>query len=82
MICVLFTENVNGILQSEEIYIEILLDTVAHMSPNLLGTNGVKKLKSGKTSYTDFHFINHLQNGGICYAITTDFKWILMIFFV
>ncbi|XP_072939627.1 uncharacterized protein [Epargyreus clarus] len=41
-------ENVNGILQSEEIYIEILLDTVSHMSPMLLGQNGVRKLKSGR----------------------------------
>ncbi|XP_013196634.1 uncharacterized protein LOC106139692 [Amyelois transitella] len=41
-------ENVNAILQSEEKYIEILLDTVANMSPNLLGTNGVRKLKSGR----------------------------------
>lgn len=29
-------------------YIEILLDTVANMSPLLLGINGVKKLKNGK----------------------------------
>ncbi|KAJ8719611.1 hypothetical protein PYW08_011786 [Mythimna loreyi] len=41
-------DNINSILQSEEMYIEILLDTVAHMSPNLLGTNGVKKLKNGR----------------------------------
>ncbi|XP_026330699.1 uncharacterized protein LOC113238160 isoform X1 [Hyposmocoma kahamanoa] len=41
-------ENVNGILQSEEMYIEILLDTVANMSPKLLGPNGVRKLKSGR----------------------------------
>ncbi|XP_075976684.1 uncharacterized protein LOC142976947 [Anticarsia gemmatalis] len=41
-------DNINSILQSEEIYIEILLDTVAHMSPTLLGTNGVKKLKNGR----------------------------------
>ncbi|CAG9100691.1 unnamed protein product [Plutella xylostella] len=41
-------ENVNGILQSEEMYIEILLDTVSNMAPKLLGTNGVKKLKSGR----------------------------------
>ncbi|XP_026730638.1 uncharacterized protein LOC113495845 [Trichoplusia ni] len=41
-------ENINGILQSEEMYIEILLDTVANMSPNLLGSNGVKKLKNGR----------------------------------
>ncbi|CAH0400108.1 unnamed protein product [Chilo suppressalis] len=41
-------ENVNGILQSEELYIEILLDTVANMSANLLGTHGTRKLKSGR----------------------------------
>ncbi|XP_050344507.1 uncharacterized protein LOC126769664 [Nymphalis io] len=41
-------ENVNGILQSEEMYIEILLDTVANISPVLLGPKGVKKLKSGR----------------------------------
>ncbi|CAG9583208.1 unnamed protein product [Danaus chrysippus] len=41
-------ENVNSILQSEEIYIEILLDTVANTSPLLLGPKGVKKLKSGR----------------------------------
>nr|XP_026493812.1 uncharacterized protein LOC113399026 [Vanessa tameamea] len=41
-------ENVNGILQSEEMYIEILLDTVANISPILLGPKGVKKLKSGR----------------------------------
>lgn len=41
-------ENINGILQSEEIYIEILLDTVANMAPTLLGSNGVRKLKSGR----------------------------------
>ncbi|XP_063828988.1 uncharacterized protein LOC135078319 [Ostrinia nubilalis] len=41
-------ENVNGILQSEEMYIEILLDTVANMSAPLLGTNGTRKLKSGR----------------------------------
>ncbi|CAG4952736.1 unnamed protein product [Colias eurytheme] len=41
-------ENVNSILQSEEIYIEILLDTVANISPLLLGAKGVKKLKSGR----------------------------------
>ncbi|KAL4715689.1 hypothetical protein ACJJTC_006268 [Scirpophaga incertulas] len=41
-------ENVNGILQSEELYIEILLDTVANMSATLLGPNGVRKLKSGR----------------------------------
>lgn len=41
------SDNINSILQSEEMYIEILLDTVAHMSPNLLGPNGVKKLKNG-----------------------------------
>lgn len=45
---ILIAENVNGILQSEEIYIEILLDTVANLAPSLLGNNGVKKLKSGK----------------------------------
>lgn len=43
-----FSENVNTILQSEEMYIEILLDTVANVSPLLLGPKGVKKLKSGK----------------------------------
>ncbi|CAG9788210.1 unnamed protein product [Diatraea saccharalis] len=41
-------DNVNAILQSEELYIEILLDTVANMSPNLLGNNGTRKLKSGR----------------------------------
>ncbi|XP_022112397.2 uncharacterized protein LOC110991368 [Pieris rapae] len=41
-------ENVNSILQSEEVYIEVLLDTVANISPLLLGNKGVKKLKSGK----------------------------------
>ncbi|OWR51364.1 hypothetical protein KGM_206665 [Danaus plexippus plexippus] len=41
-------ENVNSILQSEEIYIEILLDTVANTSPLLLGPKGVKKLRSGR----------------------------------
>ncbi|KAF9422920.1 hypothetical protein HW555_001463 [Spodoptera exigua] len=41
-------DNINSILQSEEMYIEILLDTVANMSPNLLGHNGVKKLKNGR----------------------------------
>uniref|UniRef100_A0A2H1VJ63 SFRICE_001171 n=1 Tax=Spodoptera frugiperda TaxID=7108 RepID=A0A2H1VJ63_SPOFR len=41
-------DNINSILQSEEMYIEILLDTVANMSPNLLGQNGVKKLKNGR----------------------------------
>ncbi|CAB3247367.1 unnamed protein product [Arctia plantaginis] len=41
-------DNINSILQSEEMYIEILLDTVANMSPLLLGTNGVKKLKNGR----------------------------------
>ncbi|XP_047997538.1 uncharacterized protein LOC125235137 [Leguminivora glycinivorella] len=41
-------ENVNSILQSEEIYIEILLDTVANMAPTLLGNNGIKKFKSGR----------------------------------
>ncbi|XP_034833081.1 uncharacterized protein [Maniola hyperantus] len=41
-------ENVNTILQSEEMYIEILLDTVANISPLLLGPKGVKKLKSGR----------------------------------
>lgn len=41
------SENVNSILQSEEIYIEILLDTVANTSPLLLGPKGVKKLRSG-----------------------------------
>ncbi|KAI5646370.1 hypothetical protein NE865_01832 [Phthorimaea operculella] len=41
-------ENVNSILQSEEIYIEILLDTVANNAAILLGTNGVKKMKSGR----------------------------------
>ncbi|XP_039757028.1 uncharacterized protein LOC120631485 isoform X1 [Pararge aegeria] len=41
-------ENVNTILQSEEIYIEILLDTVANVSPLLLGPKGVKNLKSGR----------------------------------
>ncbi|XP_053608819.1 uncharacterized protein LOC128674352 isoform X2 [Plodia interpunctella] len=41
-------ENVNAILQSEEKYIEILLDTVANMAPSLLGANGVRKLKSGR----------------------------------
>ncbi|CAH0727022.1 unnamed protein product, partial [Brenthis ino] len=41
-------ENVNGILQSEEMYIEILLDTVSNISPLLLGPKGVKKLKSGR----------------------------------
>ncbi|XP_041981513.1 uncharacterized protein LOC121734935 [Aricia agestis] len=41
-------ENVNEILQSEEIFIEILLDTVANMTPALLGPKGVKKLKSGQ----------------------------------
>ncbi|KPI92559.1 Coiled-coil domain-containing protein 142 [Papilio xuthus] len=51
--CVLDTvlkneENVNSILQSEEIYIEILLDTVANIAPILLGPNGVKKLKTGR----------------------------------
>ncbi|XP_013139936.1 PREDICTED: uncharacterized protein LOC106104428 [Papilio polytes] len=51
--CVLDTvlkneENVNSILQSEEIYIEILLDTVANIAPALLGPNGVKKLKTGR----------------------------------
>ncbi|KAH9642223.1 hypothetical protein HF086_005553 [Spodoptera exigua] len=43
-----FSDNINSILQSEEMYIEILLDTVANMSPNLLGHNGVKKLKNGR----------------------------------
>lgn len=42
------SENVNGILQSEEIYIEILLDTVSNISPLLLGPKGIKKLKSGE----------------------------------
>ncbi|CAH1636898.1 unnamed protein product [Spodoptera littoralis] len=41
-------DNINSILQSEEMYIEILLDTVANLSPNLLGQNGVKKLKNGR----------------------------------
>ncbi|KAL0878824.1 hypothetical protein ABMA27_003850 [Loxostege sticticalis] len=41
-------ENVNGILQSEEMYIEILLDTVANMSAPLLGPHGIRKLKSGR----------------------------------
>ncbi|XP_059045132.1 uncharacterized protein LOC131840934 [Achroia grisella] len=41
-------ENVNSILQSEEKYIEILLDTVANMAPLLLGSNGVRRLKSGR----------------------------------
>ncbi|XP_047028033.1 uncharacterized protein LOC124636143 [Helicoverpa zea] len=41
-------DNINSILQSEEMYIEILLDTVANMSPKLLGQNGVKKLKNGR----------------------------------
>ncbi|CAF4855586.1 unnamed protein product [Pieris macdunnoughi] len=41
-------ENVNSILQSEEVYIEVLLDTVANISPLLLGNKGVKKLKSGR----------------------------------
>ncbi|XP_049874828.1 uncharacterized protein LOC126372954 [Pectinophora gossypiella] len=41
-------ENVNSILQGEEIYIEILLDTVANKSPTLLGNTGVRKLKSGR----------------------------------
>ncbi|XP_050668479.1 uncharacterized protein LOC126967833 [Leptidea sinapis] len=41
-------ENMNSILQSEEIYIEILLDIVANISPKLLGSKGVKKLKSGR----------------------------------
>lgn len=45
-LCII-TDNVNSILQSEEIYIEILLDTVANLTPQLLGNNGVKKLKSG-----------------------------------
>ncbi|VVC89527.1 unnamed protein product [Leptidea sinapis] len=34
-------ENMNSILQSEEIYIEILLDIVANISPKLLGSKGV-----------------------------------------
>ncbi|CAH2090360.1 unnamed protein product [Euphydryas editha] len=41
-------ENVNGILQSEEMYIEILLDSVSNISPILLGPKGIKKLKSGR----------------------------------
>ncbi|CAH2041435.1 unnamed protein product, partial [Iphiclides podalirius] len=41
-------ENVNSILQSEEMYIEVLLDTVANIAPALLGPNGVKKLKTGR----------------------------------
>ncbi|XP_030022372.2 LOW QUALITY PROTEIN: uncharacterized protein LOC115441649 [Manduca sexta] len=41
-------DNVNSILQSEEMYIEILLDTVANMCPMLLGNSGVKKLKTGR----------------------------------
>ncbi|CAK1582795.1 unnamed protein product [Parnassius mnemosyne] len=41
-------DNVNSILQSEELYIEILLDTVANIAPLLLGPNGVKKLKTGR----------------------------------
>ncbi|XP_068631810.1 uncharacterized protein [Battus philenor] len=41
-------DNVNSILQSEEFYIEILLDTVANIAPSLLGPNGVKKLKTGR----------------------------------
>lgn len=40
----------NSLLQSEEVFIEILLDTVANMSPTLLGTNGVKTMKLGKSS--------------------------------
>lgn len=44
---VLISDNVNSILQSEEKYIEILLDTVAHMAPSLLGPQGVRKLKTG-----------------------------------
>ncbi|XP_052742125.1 uncharacterized protein LOC112044032 [Bicyclus anynana] len=45
-------ENVNTILQSEEIYIEILLDTVANISPLLLGPKGAKTLKSGRMQAT------------------------------
>ncbi|XP_073946184.1 uncharacterized protein [Choristoneura fumiferana] len=41
-------DNVNSILQSEEIFVEILLDTVANMAPTMLGTNGIRKLKSGR----------------------------------
>lgn len=46
------SDSVNGLLQSEEIYIDILLDTVVHMSPTLLGAGGIKKLKSGKLNRT------------------------------
>ncbi|XP_028038381.1 uncharacterized protein LOC114249101 isoform X1 [Bombyx mandarina] len=41
-------DNVNSILQSEEMFIEILLDTVSNKFPTLLGPNGVKRLKTGR----------------------------------
>ncbi|GBP09111.1 hypothetical protein EVAR_4003_1 [Eumeta japonica] len=47
-ISLLNKETVNSILQSEEIYIEILLDTAVNMAPALLGRDGIKKLKSDR----------------------------------
>ncbi|XP_077287782.1 uncharacterized protein LOC143912376 [Arctopsyche grandis] len=40
--------SLEGLIQREEFYVETILESVLRISPSMLGTNGVKKMKTGE----------------------------------
>lgn len=40
--------SLENLIQREELYVETILESVLRISPSMLGTNGIKKMKTGK----------------------------------